>query len=154
MRAKRNLDQAHLQPYLGSSTGPNPVQRLSFSGFDNDQRDDFTASMTYESSITPISPGDKVRFTAERLSVLTAPDRKRLEGRIGVVQGYWNFSRKLTVHFQQEGNRPELRILSVDPRQLERFPEEVISTDMPSEISNTPSGDEKLSQEDMDNLFG
>jgi hypothetical protein len=101
-----------------------------------------------------LSLGDKVRFTAERLSVLAQPDKKRLEGRVGVVQGRWNYTRKLTVYFPNESDRPELRILSVDPRQLERVSEDAIKTDMAPTIVEAASGDEKLSQEDMDNLFG
>lgn len=110
--------------------------------------------MAYENSMTPISPGDKVRFTAERLAVLTAPDRKRLEGRVGEVQGYWNYTRKLTVYFPQEGGRQELRILGLDSRHLERVSEEITKSDIPPEITDAASGDEKLSQEDTDNLFG
>ena len=115
---------------------------------------DKTSQMAYASSLTQISLDDKVRFTDERLSVLTPPDRKRLEGRIGVVQGYWNFSRKLTVYFPQDGVRSELRILSVDPRQLEQVAENLIGTDMAPDITDAVSGDDKLSQEDLDNLFG
>jgi hypothetical protein len=117
------------------------------------QRADETLQMAYASSLTKISLGDKVRFTEERLSVLTPPDRKRLEGRIGVVEGYWNFSRKLTVHFPEDAGRRELRILSVDPRQLEQVRENLIKTDMAPEIADTSSGDEKLSQDDLDKLF-
>jgi len=109
--------------------------------------------MAYESSITTFSQGDKVRFKDERLSVLTPPDRKRLEGRVGVVQGRWNYSRKLTVHFPEDGGRSELRIMSVDPSQLERVMEEA-KAEMAPEITEAASGEERLSQEDMDNLFG
>ncbi len=119
--------------------------------------------MAYASSLTQISLGDTVRFTEERLSVLTPSDRKRLLGRMGVVQGNWNFSRKLTVYFPEDGGRRELRILSVDPRQLEPVPATLIATDIEAAIqidteiepavAEAPSGDETLSQEDMDNLF-
>ena len=85
--------------------------------------------MAFEGSQTNISLGDQVRFRKERLSMLTTPDRKRLEDRVGIVQGYWNFTRKLTVAFPEHCGRPELRILSVDPRQLERVAEDVIQTE-------------------------
>jgi len=117
------------------------------------KRADNTQQMAYASSITSISLGDKVRFKEERLSVLTPPDRKRLEGRVGVVQAYWNFTRKLTVFFPEDGDRPELRILSVDPRQLEQVTEYLIETEIKPEIADAANGDEKLSQEDTDNLF-
>ena len=110
--------------------------------------------MPYETALSTIAPGDKVRFTAERLSVLTAPDRKRLEGRVGEVQGYWNYTRKLTVYFPQDGSRPELRILGLDSRQLERVSKEITKSDSPPETTDAASGDGKLSQEDTDNLFG
>ncbi|MDR3369118.1 hypothetical protein [Rhodoferax sp.] len=125
--------------------------------------------MAYESAITTLSRDDKVRFTAERLSILSPADRKRLEGRIGVVQGRWNYTRKLTVYFPEDGRRAELRILSVEPSQLERVVEEIVMPDVPppsaesastdgasTVVANTeaPHGDERLSQEDMDNLFG
>jgi hypothetical protein len=103
--------------------------------------------MAYESSITTLSEGDKVRFTAERLSMLAPADRKRLEGRVGVVQGRWNHTRKRTVYFPEDGGRSELRILSVEPNQLERVVMDAAQPDV-------PPADDKLSQEDMDNLFG
>ena len=84
--------------------------------------------MAFEGSQTNISLGDQVRFRKERLSMLTTADRKRLEDRVGIVQGYWNFTRKLIVAFPEHCGRPELRILSVDPRQLERVAEGVIQT--------------------------
>lgn len=110
--------------------------------------------MALERSTTQISQDDKVRFKEERLSVLTLSDRRRLEGRVGVVQGYWNFTRKLTVYFPEEGGRRELRILSVDPRQLENVVETLIETDLAPETAPVAGGEERLSQEDMDNLFG
>lgn len=118
--------------------------------------------MAYESSIIKLSEGDKVRFTAERLSMLAPADRKRLEGRTGVVQGRWNYSRKLTVYFPEDGDRVDLRILSLDPNHLERAPIEANQPEAaatpapaPTPINAEPhSGDGKLSQEDTDNLFG
>ena len=110
--------------------------------------------MLFENSLTNLALGDQVRFKEERLSLLTSADRRRLEGRVGVVQGRWNFTRKLTVLFPEDAERTLLRILSVDPRQLER----VAGSDIPmggvSEIADEASDDAKLSQEDTDNLFG
>jgi len=119
-----------------------------------DQRNDLTKQMAYESSITTISQGDRVRFKEERLAVLTPPDRKRLEGRIGIVQGRWNYTRKLTVYFPEDSGRSELRILSVEPNQLERVPGEAVKPEASPVIVDAPRSDEKLSQEDTDNLFG
>jgi hypothetical protein len=111
--------------------------------------------MAYENSVSTLSEGDKVRFTAERLSMLAPADRKRLEGRVGVVQGRWNYTRKLTVYFPEDGSRVDLRILSVEPNQLERAPNESVQPEPapPPANADAPSGDERLSQEDMDNLF-
>lgn len=97
---------------------------------------------------------DKVRFKEERLEVLSPPDRKRLEGRVGVVQGHWNYSRKLTVHFPQDGMREELRILSVDPRHIELADIGPVETDLEPKLPPEAGGDGKLSQSEMDNLFG
>ncbi len=110
--------------------------------------------MTFESSLTNIVLGDQVRFKEERLAMLTPGDRKRLSGRVGVVQSYWNFTRKLTVLFPEDAGRALLRILSVDPRQLERVDTGSMATDGEPEITGEASGEAKLSQEDTDNLFG
>ena len=110
--------------------------------------------MAYASSLTKLTVGDNVRFTLGRLAVLSPPDRRRLENRVGVVQGYWNHTRKLTVYFPADADRSELRIMSVDPRQLERVAEAAAETETPPQITEETSGDERLSQEDMDNLFG
>lgn len=113
--------------------------------------------MTYENSRLHISLNDKVRFKEERLCVLSPSDRKRLEGRVGVVQSYWNFTRKLTVCFPEDSGRRELRILSVDPRQLEQVAQTehaVAEPDIEPKIAPEASGEERLSQEDMDNMFG
>jgi len=110
--------------------------------------------MVFENSLTNLALGDQVRFKEERLSQLTSADRRRLEGRVGVVEGRWNFTRKLTVLFPEDAGRALLRILSVDPRQLER----VAGSDIPMggvpEIADEASEDAKMSQEDTDNLFG
>ena len=96
----------------------------------------------------------KVRFTDDRLSCLTAPDRRQLEGRIGVVQGYWQETRKPIVYLPQEGHRVELRLLRVDPRHLELVEEPAATAEADPQISNDSGGNEKLSQSELDDLFG
>ena len=99
-----------------------------------------------------MTPGDQVRFKEERLAVLTPPDRRRLEGRVG--QGYWSMTRKLTVAFPEDSGRAELRILSVDPRQLERVADNGTQAEVEPNPADEVDGGSKLSQEDTDNLFG
>ena len=53
---------------------------------------------------------------------------------------------------QSPRGRAELRILMVDPRQLERVVEIATFTEVLPEIVD--DGDARLSQEDTDNLFG
>ena len=96
----------------------------------------------------------KVRFTKDRLSMLTAPDRRQLEGRIGVVQGYWNGTRNPTVYWPQDGNRVELRLLRVDPRHLELVEEPEPAAAARPQIRDETDGNEKLSQSELDDLFG
>lgn len=110
--------------------------------------------MAFENSLSNISLSDHVRFNEDRLALLTAADKKRLEGRVGVVQGYWNATRKLIVAFPEHSGRPVLRILGVDPRQLERVVEEEIPAGSVPEVDDETTGDAKLSQDDLDNLFG
>ena len=112
--------------------------------------------MTFEISIYKISPDDLVRFKEERLAMLMPADRKRLEGRVGVVQGYWKYTRKLTVAFPEDSGRSPLRILSVDPRQLDRVGQAVAPAEVQPDPFAAPSisDNTKLSQEDTDNLFG
>lgn len=112
--------------------------------------------MTFETSLTTIALNDTVRFKEERLCVLTPADRRRLEGRVGVVQGYWKFTRKLTVYFPEDSGRRALRILSVDSRQLAKIApvaQVLVEPDLAPQIAQETSGSERLSQEDMDNLF-
>ena len=61
----------------------------------------------------------KVRFTEERLSVLTPRDRKGLAGRIGVVQTDGARVNKPTVYFPVDGLKPDIRLFRLDPRHLE-----------------------------------
>lgn len=75
---------------------------------------------------TPFPLGARVRFTEDRLSVLTPRDRKSLAGRIGVVQTDGALVKKPTVYFPAEGARPELRLFRMDPGHLELV-------DMPAE---------------------
>lgn len=96
----------------------------------------------------------KVRFTNDRLSVLTAPDRRQLEGRIGIVQGYWHDRKKPTVYLPQDGQRVEIRLLRVDPRHLELVEEAAPMMEADAPIPDGAGGDKKLSQSELDDLFG
>ena len=114
-------------------------------------------------------PDAKVRFTQERLSILTPRDRQGLAGRIGVVQTDNHLARKPTVYFPADGSKPELRLFGVDPRQLElvesppgtemapRIHDAALGTDLPPETaegeSSAPEGGGNLSQTDLDNFF-
>ncbi|APW43358.1 hypothetical protein [Rhodoferax saidenbachensis] len=106
----------------------------------------------------------EVRFAQERLAVLTPRDRQGLAGRIGVVQTDGNVVSKPTVYFPADGNKPELRLFRVDPRQLELVNNPPVSQsadtaprlDDPSPAPDgTPAADggDNLSQSDLDNFF-
>jgi hypothetical protein len=116
----------------------------------------------------------KVRFTEERLSVLTPRDRKGLAGRVGVVQTDSAFVNKPTVYFPAEGGRPDIRLFRLDPRHLElvegppeprhpQTPSMAASAGLAHNPSPTvappptptpePEGGGNLSQEDLDNFF-
>lgn len=117
----------------------------------------------------PFPPGAKVRFTQERLAILTARDRQGLAGRIGVVQTDSHLVRKPTVYFPEDGAKPEIRLFGVDPRQLElvesppdaestpRIDDAAPGADRPPEAaqgeSAAPEGGGNLSQADLDNFF-
>lgn len=115
--------------------------------------------------VTLFPLGSKVRFTEERLSVLTPRDRQGLAGRIGVVQTDGNTVQKPTVYFPQEGAKLDLRLFRVDPRHLEMVespvhsesttrPDAGASIDQPVAAKNaTPDASDRLSQSEMDNLF-
>lgn len=102
----------------------------------------------------------RVRFTQERLAVLTPRDRQGLEGRIGVVQTDSHLARKPTVYFSQDGAKLELRLFRVDPRHLELV-EGSQTAEVPPRLDAgidvgeiaEPGGGEKLSQSDLDNFF-
>ena len=96
----------------------------------------------------------KVRFTQERLSILTQRDRHSLEGRIGVVQSYWSYTRKPTVYFPEDGGRVELRLLQVDPRHLELADEASLQTEIEPALADESDDKRQLSQSELDNLFG
>ena len=105
----------------------------------------------------------KVRFTQQRLSVLTPRDRQSLAGRIGTTQTDGALIRKPTVYFPTDGARLELRLFRVDPSHLERVevpPEAIPAPDLidsPAKADATPDapdGGGTLSQSEMDNLFG
>jgi hypothetical protein len=115
----------------------------------------------------------KVRFTQERLSILTARDRQGLAGRIGVVQTDGNLIRKPTVYFPADGTKPELRLFGLDPRQLElvegppatepeadaapRLNDGTNHTDpAPGAVDGATAADDgggTLSQDELDNFF-
>ena|ERR1035437_4067138 len=111
----------------------------------------------------------KVRFTHERLSILTPRDRQGLAGRIGVIQTDSRLVGKPTVYFPAAGDKPELRLFGVNPRHLELIdshPESVINpglnddanhSELTSRLSDvkpaSPDGATNLSQSDADNLF-
>jgi hypothetical protein len=115
----------------------------------------------------------KVRFTQERLAILTARDRQGLAGRIGVVQTDGNLIRKPTVYFPADGTKPELRLFGLDPRQLELVegppatePEADAAPRLNDGANHTdhspgpadaeppaPAGGGTLSQDELDNFF-
>ncbi len=110
-----------------------------------------------------------VRFTQERLSVLTPRDRQGLSERIGLVQTDGSKIEKPTVYFPATGAQPELRLFRMDPRHLELVESPVDSGEEPrpddgvdhadlpdkADIAEpaAPDAGERLSQSDMDNLF-
>ena len=106
----------------------------------------------------------KVRFTQERLSILTPRDRQGLAGRIGVVQIDRNCVRKPTVYFPADGAKLELRLFRVDPRHLElvESPPSLNEDANPSDLTpgtadvqtSAPDGGGNLSQSELDELFG
>ena len=121
----------------------------------------------------------KVRFTQERLSVLTPRDRQGLLGRIGVIQTDENLTRKPTVYFSADGTHLDLRLFRVDPRHIELVDsppdpgqeppknetetENVTDTNLTEEVSEAapveaevaePDGGGNLSQSELDKLFG
>ena len=101
-----------------------------------------------------LPPEAKVRFTHERLSILTPRDRQGLAGRIGVIQTDSRLVAKPTVYFPAHGNNPELRLFRVDPRHLELVEGPPNPAVTPSDLQPTsPGTDEKLSQSDLDNFF-
>jgi hypothetical protein len=114
-------------------------------------------------------PDAKVRFTQERLAILTPRDRQGLAGRIGVIQADSKFAGKPTIYFPANGDKPELRLFRVDPRHLELVESPPDSASTPTLNNNTnhpgltsgtsdvqpnsPDDGEKLSQSDLDNFF-
>ena len=118
---------------------------------------------------TELPPDAKVRFTQERLSVLTPRDRQGLAGRIGVVETDSRSIGKPTVYFPASGDKPELRLFRVDPRHFElvESPPDPVTTPGLNEVANpsdlskgsgdveptSPGDGEKLSQSDLDNFF-
>ncbi|MCC7545341.1 MAG: hypothetical protein IT506_07620 [Aquabacterium sp.] len=95
---------------------------------------------------------DKVRFTRERLAILSPQDRRRLEGRIGVVVGNFNGTRKPVVYFPADFDRPDLRLFGVDLRQLELVDEEHLPP-QEAEFSEDLEDSPGVSHSDVDDLF-
>jgi len=95
---------------------------------------------------------EKVRFTKERLDVLSAQDRRSLEGRIGMVQGNYNGTRKPIVYFPAALNQPELRLFGVDLRQLELVEKEPLPP-QEAELSEDFEDSPGVSQTEADDLF-
>lgn len=112
----------------------------------------------------------KVRFTQERLSILTPRDRQGLAGRIGITQTDGKLVSKPTVYFPAIGDKPELRLFRVDPRQLElvELPPDPVKPQSASEVGNqkaepaqetanvataAPAHGGNLSQADLDSFF-
>lgn len=118
---------------------------------------------------TAFLQGAKVRFTQERLSVLSSRDRNGLAGRIGVVQTDGAHVNKPTVYFPADGSRPDIRLFRVDPRQLELVenpPEPAVAPVAPVAPAPQPAaaqpstveapateGGGNLSQDELDNFF-
>lgn len=108
-------------------------------------------------NLSRLLPQTKVRFTADRLAILSASDRRRLEGRVGVVQPYRGFSKKPYIYFPTDDLHDEIR-LEVDRGHLEVVelpppePEVKPIPEMPPEKPQAESGN--LSQSELDNLFG
>ena len=95
---------------------------------------------------------DKVRFTRKRLAILSPQDRRRLEDRIGVVQGNFDGTRKPVVYFPADLDRPDLRLFGVDLRQLELIDEEHLPP-QEVELSNDTEDSPGVSQTEADDLF-
>ena len=85
---------------------------------------------------------------------MTPRDRKSLEGRIGVVQSYLSFAKKPVVYFPEDGGRVEIRLLQVDPRHLELVEGEASRAEIEPALVDETDPNRKLSQDEMDNLFG
>jgi len=101
--------------------------------------------------------GAKVRFTQDRLSILTPRDRKGLAGRIGVVQTDGSLVKKPTVYFPADGALPELRLFRMEPTHLELVENPLeAETPPPPNAGTDPTiadGGGNLSQSEMDDLF-
>jgi len=93
-----------------------------------------------------------VRFTQERLDVLSPSDRQRLQGRVGSVEGFYKGTRKPIVYFPAIRDQTDLRLFGVDPRQLE------LVSDVPrpldeSGVGDAPNDSTTVSQSEADHLF-
>lgn len=116
----------------------------------------------------PFVKDAKVRFTQQRLAVLTPRDRRGLAGRIGEIQATEGSSaRKATVYFPADGPRQDLRLFRVDCSHLEvvEGPPPATQQQPPGQgakpaspgpshaEANAPADDGNLSQDDLDKLF-
>ena len=93
-----------------------------------------------------------VRFTQERLDVLSPSDRQRLQGRVGVVEGFYKGTRKPIVYFPATQGQTDLRLFGVDPRQLESV-SDVPSPLQENGVSDAPNDGATVSQSEADHLF-
>jgi hypothetical protein len=114
--------------------------------------------------------GAKVRFTQERLSILTPRDRRGLAGRIGVVQTDGTLVKRPTVCFPADGAHLELRLFRMDQGHLELVespPDNDIKPPVNPGASQADlaqatadavapalAGTGNLSQSELDKLFG
>jgi len=114
------------------------------------------ARSKYRQTMTTEFANDaKVRFTQERLAILTPRDRQGLAGRIGVIQTDKNSKAKPTVYFPAVGKLPEMRLFRVDPRHFElvEAPPAAETTPAVEAGANPTEGGGNLSQSDLDDFF-
>jgi len=101
---------------------------------------------------TGFAVAQAVRFTQERLDVLSPSDRQRLRARVGLVEGFYKGTRKPIVYFPATQGQTDLRLFGVDPRQLE------LVSDVPrplqeSGVSDACDDSATVSQSEADHLF-
>jgi len=99
------------------------------------------------------SQTDKIPFTQEPLNALTAQDRRRLEGRLTVAQGFHNGTKKSIVYSPHTQGHSDLRLFGVDFRQVEVASEAGVRPDDPVQLSDQTVIGDKLPQDETDRLF-